>query len=81
MRVPLASASVYVVWEYQARLRVLKSRMMMILSLKVKIRWKFVMKSEGQLEIGGMYNVYVMNVDGDIVEVGGCNGELLSDGV
>ena len=39
------------------------------------------MKSEGQLEIGGMYNVYVMNVDGDIVEVGGCNGELLSDGV
>ena len=38
IRVPIVSASVVVVWEYQAGLWALKSSMMMVLSWKLK-RW------------------------------------------
>ena len=38
IRVPLASVSVYVVWEYQAGLRALKSPIMMLLSCSYKKR-------------------------------------------
>ena len=54
IRVPLASTSVLAVCEYQAGLWALKSPIMMLLTWKLKRRYKLGMKSEGQLDIGGM---------------------------